>query len=41
MTDPVAYLTSVGVIVVACLVAAWVPAARAAKVNPIRALRQD
>ena len=26
---------------VACLLAAWVPAARAAKVDPIRALRQD
>ena len=39
--DPVAYLTSLGVIVAACLLAAWIPAARAAKVDPMRALRQD
>jgi len=41
VTDPVAYLTSLGVIVAACLLAAWIPAARAAKVDPIRTLRQD
>jgi len=41
VTDPVAYIGSVGVIVAACLFAAWIPAARASKVDPIRALRQE
>jgi predicted lysophospholipase L1 biosynthesis ABC-type transport system permease subunit len=41
VTDPVAYLASVGVIVAACLLAAWIPAARAAKVDPMRTLRQE
>jgi hypothetical protein len=41
VTDPVAYLGSVGVIVAACLSAAWIPAARAAKVDPMRTLRQE
>ena len=39
--DPVAYLASLGVIVAACLLAAWMPAARAAKIDPMRALRQE
>jgi len=38
--DPVAYLASLGLIVVVCLLAAWIPAARAAKVDPMRTLRQ-
>jgi ABC-type antimicrobial peptide transport system permease subunit len=37
----VAYLASLGVIVAACLMAAWIPVARAAKVDPMRALRQE
>lgn len=41
LTDPVAYLASLAVIVTACLAAAWIPAARAAKVDPMRTLRQD
>jgi predicted permease len=41
VTDPVAYAGSLIVIVAACLVAAWIPAARAAKVDPMRTLRQD
>ena len=41
VTDPVAYLASLGVIVAACLFAAWIPAARAAKVDPMRTLRQE
>jgi predicted permease len=41
VTDPVAYLASVGVIVTACLLAAWIPAARAARVDPMRTLRQE
>ncbi len=43
LLEPVSLILGAGlaVIVVACLLAAWVPAARAAKVDPIRALRQD
>jgi predicted permease len=41
VTDPVAYLSSLGVIVAACLLAAWIPAARAAKLDPMRTLRQE
>ena len=40
VTDPVAYLASLGLIVAACLLAAWIPASRAAKVDPMRTLRQ-
>jgi putative ABC transport system permease protein len=41
VSDPVAYLASLGVIVAACLLAVWMPAARAAKIDPMRALRQE
>ena len=41
VTDPVAYVASLGVIVAACLLAAWIPAARAARVDPMRTLRQQ
>jgi hypothetical protein len=41
VTDPVAYLSSLLVIVVACLCAAWIPASRAARVDPMKTLRQD
>jgi ABC-type antimicrobial peptide transport system permease subunit len=41
VTDPVAYAASLSIIVAACLVAAWIPAARAAKLDPMRTLRQD
>lgn len=41
VTDPVAYLASLGTIVAACLLAAWIPAARAARVDPMRTLRQE
>ena len=41
VTDPVAYLGSVVVIVVACLLAAWIPASRAAKIDPMKTLRQE
>ena len=41
VTDPAAYLGSLGVIVAACLLAAWIPAARAAKVDPMRTLRHE
>jgi predicted lysophospholipase L1 biosynthesis ABC-type transport system permease subunit len=41
VTDPVAYLSSLMVIVVACLFAAWIPASRAASVDPMKTLRQE
>jgi ABC-type antimicrobial peptide transport system permease subunit len=41
VTDPVAYASSLLVIVAACVLAAWIPSARAAKVDPMRTLRQD
>ena len=41
VTDPVAYASSLLVIIAACLLAAWIPAARAAKVDPMRTLRQE
>jgi predicted permease len=40
LTDPVAYLASLGLILGVCLLAAWIPASRAAKVDPMRTLRQ-
>ena len=39
--DPLAYVGSLSLIVAACLVAAFVPALRAARLHPTRALRQD
>src|SRR5687768_1540103 len=41
VTDPVAYLSSLVVIIVACLFAAWIPARRAANVDPMKTLRQE
>ena len=41
VTDPVAYVSSLLVIVVACLFAAWIPASRASKVDPMKTLRQE
>ena len=39
--DPVAYAVSLLVIIAACLAAASIPAARAARLDPTRALRQE
>jgi predicted permease len=39
--DPLAYAASLLIIVVACLAAAAIPAARAARLDPTRTLRQD
>lgn len=39
--DPVAYAVSLLIIIAACLVAASIPATRAARLNPTRALRQE
>ena len=41
MTDPIAYAASLLVIVAACLFAAWIPATRAARLDPMRTLRQE
>ena len=41
VTDPVAYAASLIVIVAACLLAAWIPATRATRVDPMRTLRQE
>jgi ABC-type antimicrobial peptide transport system permease subunit len=39
--DPVAYAGSVLFIIAACLVAASIPASRAARIDPMQTLRQD
>ena len=41
VTDPLAYVASLLVVVAACLLAAWIPATRAARVDPMRTLRQE
>jgi putative ABC transport system permease protein len=41
VADPVAYAASLTLIVAACLLAAWIPATRAARVDPMRTLRQE
>jgi putative ABC transport system permease protein len=41
ITDPIAYGVSLLVIVAACLLAAWIPATRAARLDPMRTLRQE
>jgi ABC-type antimicrobial peptide transport system permease subunit len=41
VADPVAYAASLTVIVAACLAAAWIPATRAARVDPMQTLRQE
>ncbi len=41
VTDPIAYVASLLVIVAACLLAAWLPATRAARLDPMQTLRQE
>ena len=41
VTDPVAYGASLIIIIGACLAAAWIPATRAGRVDPMRTLRQE
>jgi predicted permease len=41
VTDPIAYAASVLLIVAACLLAAWIPATRAARLDPMLTLRQE
>lgn len=39
--DPIAYAMSLVTIIAACLLAAWIPASRAAHVDPMKTLRQE
>jgi ABC-type antimicrobial peptide transport system permease subunit len=39
--DPVTVAGAIAVLLLAALVAAWVPARRAARIDPLLALRQD
>jgi ABC-type antimicrobial peptide transport system permease subunit len=39
--DPVAFAAAVGLLLLAAVAAAWVPALRAARVDPMVALRQE
>jgi len=41
VTDPIAYVAGFLTILAACLLAAWIPAARAARLDPMQTLRQD
>ncbi len=41
VTDPVAYAASLLVVMAACLLAVWIPATRAARVDPMQTLRQE
>ena len=41
VTDPIAYVASLLVIVAACLLAAWIPATHAARLDPMQTLRQE
>jgi putative ABC transport system permease protein len=40
-TDPLAFLTMIIVLVLAALLASFVPARRASRVDPMKALRQE
>jgi predicted permease len=41
VADPIAYVASLIVIVAACVAAAWLPATRASRLDPMRALREE
>ena len=41
VTDPIAYAASLLVVVAGCLLAVWIPATRAARVDPMQSLRQE
>jgi ABC-type lipoprotein release transport system permease subunit len=40
-TDPLVLVSTVGILVVIALIAAWIPARRAAMVDPLVALRAE
>jgi ABC-type lipoprotein release transport system permease subunit len=39
--DPIAYAGAIALLVMVALTACWIPASRAARVAPLRALRHD
>ena len=39
--DPVTYLQVAGILVIAALLATWIPARRATRVNPVETLRAE
>jgi putative ABC transport system permease protein len=39
--DPIAYAGAIALLVMVALTACWIPASRAARVDPLRALRHD
>jgi ABC-type lipoprotein release transport system permease subunit len=41
LTDPIAYAGSMLVIIMASLLAAWIPATRAARLEPMQTLRRE
>lgn len=41
VSDPIAYVVSLVAIVAACVFAAWIPATRAARLDPMQTLRQE
>jgi ABC-type antimicrobial peptide transport system permease subunit len=41
VAEPIAYAASLLVTVAACLLAAWIPARRAARLDPMKTLRQE
>ena len=41
LLDPIAYLASLSVIVIACMLAAWIPTMKAARLDPMKSLRHD
>ena len=41
LLDPVAYVASLFVVVMACVLAAWIPTMHAARIDPMKSLRHD
>jgi ABC-type antimicrobial peptide transport system permease subunit len=41
LLDPVAYIAGLLLIVIACMLAAWVPTMKAAHIDPMKSLRHD
>jgi putative ABC transport system permease protein len=41
LLDPIAYVGSLAIIILACAVAAWVPTMHAARIDPMKSLRHE